>query len=447
MKKRLQTNFLVIAALSILSVLILTTIVFYNFFQDEVMGNLQTYATMLERDMNEMSGSEQFSLDMEQMNDIRVTVITPAGNVLYDSNVEVNQLENHSDRPEVKEALKAGRGQSIRTSSTLSKTSFYYALKMESGNVLRLSKESQSYVSFLLQVSPLIGGISVLLFILSMVLSHLLAKSFVRPIERLADDMEGEQPVETAYKELKPLLITIQKQHEDIVKSSKMRQEFTANVSHELKTPLTSISGYSELIENGMAKGKDVVRFAGEIHTNANRLLTLINDILQLSELDFTDVQEDFAPVDLVKIMQQCVEMLTLNAKKHDITIESNVVDTSCVIQGNSKLLEELIYNLLDNAIRYNREGGKVFLSLQLEENRPVFRIKDTGIGISKEHQERIFERFYRVDKSRSKATGGTGLGLAIVKHIVVCHEADIEVQSEEEKGTEIIVSFREKNE
>ena len=160
-------------------------------------------------------------------------------------------------------------------------------------------------------MSPLIGGISVLLFILSMVLSHLLAKSFVRPIERLADDMEGEQPVETAYKELKPLLITIQKQHEDIVKSSKMRQEFTANVSHELKTPLTSISGYSELIENGMAKGKDVVRFAGEIHTNANRLLTLINDILQLSELDFTDVQEDFAPVDLVKIMQQCVEMLT----------------------------------------------------------------------------------------------------------------------------------------
>ena len=240
-------------------------------------------------------------------------------------------------------------------------------------------------------------------------------------------------------------MVTIKKQHEDIVRSSKMRQEFTANVSHELKTPLTSISGYSELIESGMATNEDVTRFAGEIHKSANRLLSLINDIIQLSQLDVSDLSGEFSPVQLDKVAADCVDMLQLNADKRQVTLH---LDTSPVlVQGSPKMLEELIYNLIDNAIRYNRPEGQVYVSVKKEDGSVVLRVRDTGIGIEKKHLDSIFERFYRVDKSRSKETGGTGLGLAIVKHIVVQHKAKIEVKSEVLKGTEMIVTFKETDE
>jgi len=335
----------------------------------------------------------------------------------------------------VQQAMSSGTGEAVRTSTTLAKSSFYYALKMKSGNILRVSKESQSYFNFIIQILPLIGGLVILLFVLSAVLSRILAKSFVMPIERLAGNMESEQPLNT-YKELRPFLVTIKKQHEDIVRSSKMRQEFTANVSHELKTPLTSISGYSELIESGMATNEDVTRFAGEIHKSANRLLSLINE---------SDLSGEFSPVQLDKVAADCVDMLQLNADKRQVTLH---LDTSPVlVQGSPKMLEELIYNLIDNAIRYNRPEGQVYVSVKKEDGSVVLRVRDTGIGIEKKHLDSIFERFYRVDKSRSKETGGTGLGLAIVKHIVVQHKAKIEVKSEVLKGTEMIVTFKETDE
>ena len=244
-----------------------------------------------------------------------------------------------------------------------------------------------------------------------------------------------------------PFLNTIQQQHEDIMKSAKIRQEFTANVSHELKTPLTSISGYSELIENGMASAGDVQRFAGEIHKNAQRLLTLINDILRLSELDDSErpVAATFETVDLYDIAKNCVNMLALNAEKHQVHVE--MLGTSCLMDGNKQMLEELIYNLCDNAIRYNNQGGSVQVSIQEinETSQVELIVKDTGIGIPKEHQSRIFERFYRVDKSRSKSTGGTGLGLAIVKHIVSQHQAEIRLESETGIGTTIRIVFHKK--
>lgn len=442
MKKRLQMNFLAIAAVSILTVLLLTSIVLYNLFQEEVMENLQVCAYVLETDVENVEMLEQAMQNIKRKNDIRVTIIDPQGNVLSDSKVESHDLENHQNRPEVQGAIEKGEGKAIRTSSTLSKASFYYAVKMKSGNILRLSKESQSFLSFLIQISPFISGIAIILFFVCMLLSRLLARSIVRPIETLACNMGSGKPV-TTYKELTPFITTIQEQHEDIVKSSQMRQEFTANVSHELKTPLTSISGYSELIENGMAKGEDAVRFAGEIHTNANRLLTLINDILQLSELDDRDFSDDFTMVNVSEIIDKCVELLTLNAKKHDVSLVTQEVPEKVMVKGSPKMLEELIYNLIDNGIRYNKEKGTVYIRVEEQEHTVQLRVVDTGIGISKEHQERIFERFYRVDKSRSKATGGTGLGLAIVKHIVVCHKATIEVHSKEGEGTELVVTFQ----
>ena len=229
--------------------------------------------------------------------------------VLADSDVNADVLGNHKERPEVKEAIEKGSGKSIRTSNTLSHASYYYAIRLSNGNILRLAKESQSFFSFLIRVSPFIGGIVILLFVVSIFLSRLFAKSIVKPIEMLAKNMDREE-LATGYKELTPFLNTIQKQHRDIVKNSNMRQEFTANVSHELKTPLTSISGYSELIAGGMAKGEDAVRFAGEIQKNSSRLLTLINDILQLSELDTRNFNDDFAWVNFADTVRNCVDLL-----------------------------------------------------------------------------------------------------------------------------------------
>jgi len=193
------------------------------------------------------------------------------------------------------------------------------------------------------------------------------------------------------------------------------------------------------------------VRFAGEIHKNANRLLTLINDIIQLSELDSNAREMVYEEVNLYELAETCVEMLQMNAGKHGIklfmdNVSGNDGDTnlekSCIVKANKQMMEEVLYNLCDNAIRYNNEGGYVRVGVNLQDDEVILEVEDSGIGIPKEHQERIFERFYRVDKSRSKSTGGTGLGLAIVKHIVAQHDAVMELESDVGKGTKIIVRF-----
>lgn len=233
---------------------------------------------------------------------------------------------------------------------------------------------------------------------------------------------------------------TAGKTQQDIVDNARMRQEFTANVTHELKTPLTSISGYAELIESGIASEEDVIRFATGIRKSADRLLTLINDIIRLSELDDTAREEHFERLNLFELARTSVEMLSINAEKHNVTIHFSGAES--YVRGDRQMIEELLYNLCDNAIRYNNEDGRVDVSVMPGGNGTVLQVKDTGIGIPPEHQERIFERFYRVDKSRSKSTGGTGLGLAIVKHILARHEASIQLTSELGKGTCITVTF-----
>ncbi len=211
-------------------------------------------------------------------------------------------------------------------------------------------------------------------------------------------------------------------------------------MTHELKTPLTSISGYAELIETGMASGEDAARFAGGIHQSAQRLLRLINDIIRLSELDDSGEEQMTERVNLREMAVACAEMLDVSAARHRVRLETGGSD--CYIRGNRIMLEELLYNLCDNAIRYNVEEGLVRLEVCREGNRVVLTVRDTGIGIPKEHQERIFERFYRVDRSRSKSTGGTGLGLAIVKHIVARHGARLELESSPGQGTTVRVLF-----
>ena len=219
-----------------------------------------------------------------------------------------------------------------------------------------------------------------------------------------------------------------------------MRREFTANVSHELKTPLTSISGYAELIENGMAKPQDVPGFAAKIHAEAVRLISVIGDIINLTEVEEME-QLDTARVDLREIAAETVEMLGFSAEKAGVELHSS--GSKCFVLGDRKLLSELVYNLADNAIRYNRPGGSVRIITEHDAAAATLSVTDTGIGIPKECQDRVFERFYRVDKSRSKRTGGTGLGLAIVKHIALRHGATLKLESEPGSGTTVTVTFR----
>jgi two-component system phosphate regulon sensor histidine kinase PhoR len=222
-------------------------------------------------------------------------------------------------------------------------------------------------------------------------------------------------------------------------KAEKMRREFTANVTHELKTPLTSISGYAEIIASGLVKPDDIPNFANKIHKESGRLLSLISDIMELSQLDEKFSDEEFAPVDLAGVAAEVAEDLRSNAEKHGITI---TVDTkTAVINGNRNQIYELIYNLCDNAIRYNRENGSVKIITGDDNEHPFVKVADTGIGIPEKHHKRVFERFYRVDKSRSKETGGTGLGLAIVKHITERHGGEIFLESSEQ-GTTFTARF-----
>lgn len=278
-----------------------------------------------------------------------------------------------------------------------------------------------------------------ILTVLCLVVAKLLTANVLAPIEKLTENFE-EYDGTTDYEELTPFVEMIKRQHYDILSNARMRQEFTANVSHELKTPLTAISGYAELIETGMASEKDVVRFANGIHSSANRLLTLINDTIRLSELDGNTEEVLFEWLNLYELAQNCVETLKFNAQKHQVTL--SLSGRECYILGGRQMMEELLYNLCDNAIRYNNKDGSVHVRVYSEQGATVLEVADTGIGIPAEHQTRIFERFYRVDKSRSKSTGGTGLGLAIVKHIVAKHEARMELTSKEGQGTTIRVFF-----
>lgn len=437
MKKKINLQFLIMSVTAIILTLVISTLVSYEVLKDEVMEDLHTYARVLV-ETGAFSDMDHISYDAKE-DGLRVTVIAEDGSVEYDSNANASGMDNHEKRPEIEAAIESGEGSTIRRSSTLERSMFYYAVRLDNGNVLRVAKESDNVLSIMSSTFPLLLGLAAVLFAVGALFSHLLTKSIVAPVEQMANDMDHLESIRV-YKELRPFITTIQKQHEDIRKNADMRQEFTANVSHELKTPLTSISGYSELIESGMATDEDVVRFAGEIHQNANRLLTLINDIIRLSELDVSTQEVVYEQLDLYAMAEKCVDMLQVNAENHDVTLQLS--GKSAYVSANREMMNELLYNLCDNAIRYNKKGGRVDVSVEETDTEVILSVKDTGIGISKEHQERIFERFYRVDRSRSKLTGGTGLGLAIVKHIVAQHHANLELESEKDAGTQIRVRF-----
>ena len=438
MKKQINQLLLCMTVSAVLVTSLLVSVLFYSIFCRQVVADLKNYAGVLKQ-VYFMDEEPVHTYDLE-INDLRITLIDTEGNVLIDSSASPEQMGNHSDRPEIKEAKTQGEGSSIRQSDTMGQNTFYYAVLLKDGNVLRVAKDASSIWNVLAKSFPGIIILLLLIIFLCYLVANYLTKKLVQPISALAGHMDTLEPCQVVP-ELRPFISTIQQQHQDIVKSALVRQEFTANVSHELKTPLTSISGYAELIASGLAQNKeDVQRFAGEIQKSSSRLLVLINDIIQLSALDSQEQVVSFEQVDLLEIVKNCTESLQVSATKHKVTLICRGVH--CSVMGNKEQLEEVVNNLCDNAIRYNREGGLVEITVTQTKDGARLTVKDTGIGIPREHQERIFERFYRVDKSRSKSTGGTGLGLAIVKHIVLQHNAEISLESEGGKGTCIQVSF-----
>ena len=275
--------------------------------------------------------------------------------------------------------------------------------------------------------------------IISFAAAFILSKILCADIEKMGDDIEHISK-NCRYNELKPFADKIQIQLDEKEKLLNMKKRFTANVSHELKTPLTSISGYGEMLQSNMVLPKDVPEIGGIIYKESQRLINLTHDIIQLSQLEEYDYKPIIDYVDLMPVVNYCVEALSVKAKKKNVSIR--VSGEECRVKGTKSLIEELVYNVVENAIKYNVENGSVDVQVQNGETSVSLLVKDTGIGIPEKYLDRVFERFFRVDKSRSKATGGTGLGLAIVKHTAEYLGGSVSIKSRENEGTQVTIEL-----
>ena len=426
-----------VSVITITAVLILS--VFYSYSDNQLKEQLRVVESVVENQLAQDDDTAFISNHIDK--NVRITLVAKDGTVIADSQESANKLGNHLNRQEIQQAIKNGEATVTRHSDTQEKKVYYFAKQLDNGNILRVSAEAKSIGKFFSDYIIYILLCIIVVIVTAVFVSMGITKSIVKPITQLGQSLDNIDKFKSD-EELKPLVNALLQQKKKQKMLDKQKKQFTANVSHELKTPLTSIAGYAELIETGMAKPEDIKPFAGVIRKQALRLVNLSEDIIQLSQLE-ESVDEDmsFESVNLYEIAQRCVEALNINAINKCVTL--NLTGEECYIRGKAQLVEELVYNLCDNAIRYNKENGNVTVTVTPLEKGASVSVKDTGIGIPKKYQERIFERFFRVDKSRSKATGGTGLGLAIVKHITQLHDAKLEISSEEGKGTEIIVTFK----
>lgn len=426
-----------VSVITITAVLILS--VFYSYSDNQLKEQLRVVESVVENQLAQDDDTAFISNHIDK--NVRITLVAKDGTVIADSQESANKLGNHLNRQEIQQAIKNGEATVTRHSDTQGKKVYYFAKQLDNGNILRVSAEAKSIGKFFSDYIIYILLCIIVVIVTAVFVSMGITKSIVKPITQLGQSLDNIDKFKSD-EELKPLVNALLQQKKKQKMLDKQKKQFTANVSHELKTPLTSIAGYAELIETGMAKPEDIKPFAGVIRKQALRLVNLSEDIIQLSQLEESDDEDmSFESVNLYEIAQRCVEALNINAINKGVTL--NLTGEECYIRGKAQLVEELVYNLCDNAIRYNKENGNVTVTVTPLEKGASVSVKDTGIGISKKYQERIFERFFRVDKSRSKATGGTGLGLAIVKHITQLHDAKLEISSEESKGTEIIVTFK----
>ena len=334
----------------------------------------------------------------------RITWIEDNGQILYDSQPQEQEMENHLNRKEVQQALAEGYGESQRYSTTMLEKMIYSAQRLSDGSVIRVSMPQHTIFLFILDMAFPIAIIVMLVCVILVIFSYRQTKK--------ANQEESEQ----------------------------MRREFTANVSHELKSPLHAISGYAELLKSDMVLEGDTSYFASKIYDESQRMIRLVQDIITLSRLDEGEENTVKNKIDLYVLAEAICDELSPLAKEKDVVLE--IAGTNVIIDGIPQLLHSMLYNICENGIKYNRPGGSVTISLEKHDRNVIVTIRDTGIGISKSDQKRIFERFYRVDKSHSKSVGGTGFGLSIVKHSVKLHNAKLEIESIVDEGTMFTITF-----
>lgn len=549
MTQRIFRSICLVALAIFLASLSLIMGVLYDYFSKAQLNLLKTETELAAQGI--LAQREQY-FDGLKIQGYRITWIDGDGTVLYDSDSDTAEMENHLERTEIREALEEGYGSSARYSATLMERQLYAAEQLQDGTIVRISCSQSSVLTLLLGMAQPICMIIAAALVLSLVLAHRLAKRIVKPLNELNLDVPNSN---TEYEELAPLLRRIDKQQKQLrqqaqtlrckqeefetvtsnmqeglvllnwrgivlsinntaanllgttkdcigkeiltvnrtlmiqdlleqvnagrpaekkmelgdhsyqltaspvltgsvvtgavllildvtekEQAEQMRREFTANVSHELKTPLHTISGSAELLCSGLVSAQDIPQFVNQIHTEAQRMIRLVEDIIDLSHLDEGGRDLKFELVDLYDLAGNTMERLRSEADTAQVTMTLD--GEHATISGIPHLLEEIIYNLCDNAIKYNREPGSVQIRVSRCAEGVILSVQDTGIGIPPEHQQRIFERFYRVDKSRSKAVGGTGLGLSITKHAAKIHHAKISLQSVQDVGTTISVLF-----
>ncbi len=422
--------------ITLFTVCVIFGVILYQDNINDIRKSLSDEAEVISKSLNYYSGDYLEIVD-GFVHESRVTVVASDGEILYDSAYDIEKMENHNNREEIQEARINGKGDAERTSNTLGIRMFYSAVLLDSGDVVRVAYSNVNVINDLLGL--LIVGIvaSIIVVMIVVLRARVITRQIIRPINQL----DVEKPMENEiYEELKPLLMKIEENNKSKEDIANMRKEFSANVSHELKTPLTSISGYAELIKSGMVRSEDVPRFSEKIHTEAIRLVALVEDIIKISRLDEGRVELEKEEFNLFYLTREICSRLALQAEKRKVTIE--ISGELVKYFGIRAVVDEIIYNVCENAVKYNKQGGRVeiWVGNTLEGAKVI--VRDTGIGIPVEEQERIFERFYRVDKSHSKETGGTGLGLSIVKHGAELHGIKIKLESEMNIGTKVQLLF-----
>ncbi len=421
-----------------------------------IMGALYSYFSSLQRNQLcaetelaaqgvALSGENYF--EQLKTENYRITWVGPDGRVLFDNEADAATMQNHLEREEIKQALEEGFGEATRHSFTLADQQYYVAKRLPDGSVLRMSIAQISVWRLLFGFSQPICFIILAALILSYVLASGIAKKIVEPINEIDLTHPGRYIGKEDYKEIEPLLRHISAQQkqlkqdqEEIEKTALIRQEFSANVSHELKTPLHAISGYAELLENGLVKENDIQPFAAKIRNESLRMTRLIEDIIDLTKLDNGGTEIKWETCDFFRIAENAVE--SLEAAASEMNVSMIISGESAPMTAIPQMLHSIVFNLCDNAIKYNHNGGYVNVSITQNAYNTVLKVKDTGIGIPEAEQSRIFERFYRVDKSRSREVGGTGLGLSIVKHAVAIHGGKIALNSVVGEGTEFMITI-----
>ena len=443
MRQRLLNHGSFLVILSVMLTFLAASVVMYDKFGVSMRQSVRDEVEYIRAGID-AAGLDYLEKNVKEINATRITVTDPHGKVLYESEKAADKMENHGERPELIQAKKTGYGEVVRFSETLSEQTFYCAVELENGNILRVARKMDSVFKTLFSSFTLLGFITLGILILEFFLVQKQTKDLIKPI----NELDLEHPLkEVKYEELRPLLGRVDQQNKQIVQQMQelkeaeaMRREFSANVSHELKTPLMSISGYAELMMNGMVGADKVPEFSGRIYHEASRLSSLVSDIIQLSRLDEKNSDMPFEAVDIYELAEDIVLHLKIAAEKRKIQLL--LEGEHVVVRGVRQVLYEMFYNITDNAIRYTDEGGKVLVFAGQNGKHPCYYVEDNGIGIPKNEQKRIFERFYRVDKSHSRQTGGTGLGLSIVKHGAILHKAKINLESEPGKGTKMELMF-----